>query len=534
MPFTWTTCPPDRDPGTCVLGRRFLVGGEIREWAGPSVTIQSPVHERPTAGADLVPRHLGELASLDADAARAALAAASAAWNRGRGEWPTMSVASRIACLEDFLTRMARRRDEVARLITWEIAKPWADALAEFDRTLSYGRATAEALKELDRASSRFAMSGGFFAQIRRAPLGLSLCMGPYNYPLNETYTTLLPALVMGNVVVMKPPRMGVLCHLPMLEDFAAAFPPGVVNVINGEGDTVVGPLMDSGQVDVLAFIGSARVANLLEKRHPAPNRLRSVLGLGAKNPAIVLPDADLGLAVAEGLDGALTFDGQRCTALKIFFVHRSIAERFVAALCEALSKWRAGLPFEDGVRLTPLPDVASVGKMAALVDDAVSHGASIVNPGGADTDRTWFAPAVLFPVTSAMQIWRREQFGPIVPVTVYDDVDEVLEYVVTSDHGQQASVFGDDPAEVGRIVDALASQVCRINLNSQCRRGPDTFPFAGRKDSAEGTLSITDALRVFSIRALVAAAQADRNTDLVRRVVLGRHSQFLNTDFLF
>jgi glyceraldehyde-3-phosphate dehydrogenase (NADP+) len=479
-------------------------------------------------------RHLGPLAALDGPAGREALDAAASAWDRGRGAWPTMSVAARVAHVEDFLARMAKRRDAVARLIAWEVAKPWKDALAEFDRTLAYGHDTVAAVKELDRASSRFALSGGFFAQIRRSPLGVALCMGPYNYPLNETYTTLLPALVMGNVVVMKPPRMGVLCHLPMLEDFAAAFPPGVVNVVNGDGDTVVGPMMDSGQVDVLAFIGSARVANLLDKRHPAPNRLRSVLGLGAKNPAIVLPDADLAQAAAEGLDGALTFNGQRCTALKIFFVHRSRAEQFVATMLDVLGTWRAGMPFEDGVRLTPMPDDASVQRMAALVEDATAHGARVANPGGAATDHTWFSPAVLFPVTSAMEIWRREQFGPIVPVAVYDDVDEVLEYVVSSSHGQQASVFGSDPVAIGRIVDALANQVSRINLNSQCRRGPDTFPFTGRKDSAEGTLSVSDALRVFSIRALVAASASEANTDLVRRIVLGRHSQFLNTDFLF
>jgi glyceraldehyde-3-phosphate dehydrogenase (NADP+) len=445
-----------------------------------------------------------------------------------------MSVAARLACFEDFLARMAALRTEVARLVCWEVAKPWADALTEFDRTVAYGHATVEALKELDRASSRFSSDGGFFAQIRRSPLGVALCMGPYNYPLNETYTTLLPALVMGNPIVMKPPRMGVFCQLPMLDAFAAAFPPGVVNVVTGDGETVIGPMMASGEVDVLAFIGSARVANVLKKAHPRPNRLRSVLGLGAKNPAIVMADADLDLAVRECVDGALTFNGQRCTALKILFVHRSIADRFVARVVDAVNALRTGMPFEDGVALTPLPALESVAKMSALVEDAVARGAHVVNAGGGRTDRTWFAPAVLFPVTADMEIWRREQFGPIVPIAVYEDESQVLDYVVGSAHGQQASVFGNDAAAVGRLLDPLANQVCRINLNTQCRRGPDSFPFGGRKDSAEGTLSVSDALRVFSIRTIVAARHAGATTELARAIVLGRHSRFLNTDYLF
>jgi glyceraldehyde-3-phosphate dehydrogenase (NADP+) len=529
MSINWTPCPPDRDPGIYAGGRHYLVGGQVRSWPGATAGITSPIYD-----SSRTPRLLGDSAQLDGTTAVQAFSAARQAWNRGRGEWPTMSVKARLDCMTDFLTRMEAKRLEVARLITWEVAKPWADALAEFDRTIAYGRATIEAAKELDRISTRFAVDGGFFAQIRRAPLGVVLCLGPYNYPLNETYTTLLPALVMGNAVVMKPPRMGVFCHLPMLDAFAAAFPPGVVNVITGDGPTTVGPIMSSGDVDVLAFIGSAGVANHLKKTHPSPSRLRSVLGLGAKNPAIVLADADLDLAVKECVDGALTFNGQRCTALKILFVHRSIAETFVERIAAGVTKLKAGMPFEDGVALTPLPDLDTVSKMAALRDDAISHGATVVNTDGGVVDRTYFHPAVLYPVTSASKIWRREQFGPIVPVAPFDDVSEVLEYVVGSSHGQQASVFGREPSQVGRLIDVLANQVCRINLNTQCRRGPDTFPFGGRKDSAEGTLSVTDALRVFSIRSLVAAKQTEANTDIARDIIVGRHSQFLNTDYLF
>ena len=108
-------------------------------------------------------------------------------------------------------------RDEVVRLLMWEIGKTLPDAAKEFDRTVEYIRDTIEALKDLDRTSSRFAVEQGFVAQIRRSPLGVVLCMGPFNYPLNETFTTLIPALIMGNTVIFKPPKYGVLLHAPLL-----------------------------------------------------------------------------------------------------------------------------------------------------------------------------------------------------------------------------------------------------------------------------------------------------------------------------
>jgi acyl-CoA reductase-like NAD-dependent aldehyde dehydrogenase len=132
------------------------------------------------------------------------------------------------------------------------------------------------------------------------------------------------------------------------------------------------------------------------------------------------------------------------------------------------------------------------------------------------------------------MALYTVEQFGPVVPVAVYDDLREVVDYVVASSYGQQASVFGRDARVVGPLVDVLANQVCRVNLNAQCQRGPDVYPFAGRKDSAEGTLSVSDALRCFSIRSMVAAPEGDANTELLRKMLNNRTSNFVNTDYLF
>ena len=528
MPLiNWKTSPGDRIPAGNQNRPRYLVDGQVRPWDGPSFEVKSPVFEEGPGGG--VPRSLGRCGLLDGPTGLSALEAAVRAYDKGRGAWPTSTVATRVAALRNFLGRMKGRRLEIARLICWEVGKPWADSLAEVDRTVIYGEQTAAALEELDQQGRDYLVSDGFRARVRRSPIGVGLCMGPYNYPLNETVATLLPALVMGNPVVVKLPRLGMLCTMPLLEDFAASFPPGVVNIISGEGATVVTPIVASGRVDLLAFIGSAKTAGQLKHAHPKPNRLRSVLGLGAKNAAIVLPDADLDLAVKEGVAGALTFNGQRCTALKIFFVHQSIADRFVAKLAEAVAALRRGLPFEDGVQITPLPDVAMVEKMGRYVENARSKGARVANPGGGESERTFFSPAVVYPVAPSMALWREEQFGPVVPVAAYESLDEVIDYLAGSDLGQQASVFGRDPKTLGGLIDALVNQVCRVNLNAQCRRGPDTFPFGGRKDSAEGTLSVTDALRVFSLRTLAAGVDRPETRDLMERLAEGGFSRFLS-----
>jgi len=444
-----------------------------------------------------------------------------------------MSVEDRIRHVEAFTYRMIEKRDEVVLLLMWEIGKTRGDAEKEFDRTVDYIRDTIDALKDLDRASSRFTVDQGVIGQIRRAPLGVVLCMGPFNYPLNETFTTLIPALIMGNTIIFKPPKLGVLLHQPLLEAFRDSFPKGVVNTTYGEGQKVIAPLMKSGRIDVLAFIGSSRVADILKQQHPKPHRLRCVLGLEAKNVGIVLRDADLVHTVKECLLGTLSYNGQRCTALKILFVHREILEVFLAQFLEAVNQLKPGMPWEAGVSITPLPEPNKTAYLTDLIEDAVDKGAKVVNESGGHSDHTLMFPAVVCPVSPAMKLYEEEQFGPVIPIVPFEEIEEPMNYVIQSNYGQQISLFGNDPEIIAELIDPLVNQVCRVNINSQCQRGPDTFPFTGRKASAEGTLSVTDALKVFSIRTLVATKENDANKQIIRAILTSRRSQFLSTDFI-
>ncbi len=511
--------------------REYLIDGEIRCWEGAQQEVLSPICVKGQGGERQV--RLGSYPMLTGGEAEQALQAALKAYDRGRGLWPTMTVEGRIRHVEEFIRRMREKRAEVVKLLMWEIGKTLEDSEKEFDRTVDYLKDTIEACKELDRASSRPVITQGILAQIRRAPFGVALCMGPFNYPLNETFATLLPALIMGNTVIFKPPKLGVLLHRPLLEAFRDSFPRGVVNTVYGDGGTVVGPLMTSGKLDVLAFIGSSRVGDILKRQHPAPHRLRCVLGLEAKNVAIVLNDADLDTAVSECVLGALSYNGQRCTALKLLYLQSKIAEPFLARFIEAVSKLAFGMPWDKGVKLTPLPEPGKTDLLRGYVEDARKCGAEVVNEGGATINQTFFFPAVLFQADKNMKIFHEEQFGPVVPVARFDDPDTPVQHVIESNYGQQVSLFGRDPARVAQLIDPLVNQVCRVNINSQCQRGPDVFPFTGRKDSAEGTLSVSDALRVFTIRTLVAAKQTDQNKELLGEIIRGHKSNFLSTEFI-
>ena len=509
----------------------YLINGEIRNWKGEVVEVYSPIYLKTSEGVEQ--QCIGSYPMFTEKEAYEALSSAVDAYDNGKGVWPTMSVENRISCVVDFVNRMVETRDEVVKLLMWEIGKTLKDSEKEFDRTVQYIKDTIDALKDLDRTSSRFISEEGVIGQIRRSPYGVALCMGPFNYPINETLTTLIPALIMGNAVIFKPPRQGVLPHYPLLDAFHKSFPKGVVNTLYGDGETIIEPIMKSGKVNVLAFIGSSNIAGRLKNLHSKPHRLKSVLGLEAKNAGIVLPDADMELTVSEAVSGTLSFNGQRCTALKVLFVHKDVVDQFIEKFTEKIENLKIGMPW-DNVNITPLPEPNKSEYLSNLVINAQENGAKVMNKSGGMNNRSFFFPTVLYPVSSKMDIYHEEQFGPVIPIIPFSDLQEALDYVENSNFGQQVSIFGKDPKTIAKLVDPLVNQVCRVNINSQCQRGPDTFPFTGRKDSAEATLSVTDAMRVFSIRTLVATKDNDLNKEIFSTIVKNRDSNFLSTDYIF
>ena len=523
------TIPQEFQINSLLIQDTYLVDGELKKWTGET----TPVYSTISSTEDYEPTLLGTIPFMGEADALLALEAASSAYNNGQGLWPTMKVVDRIKCMENFVTQMNTTRNEVVKFLMWEIGKSLGDSEKEFDRTVEYIYDTIEHYKQLDRNSAHFTKSQGVNAMIRRGPLGVVLCLGPYNYPLNETFSLLIPALIMGNTVIFKPAKHGVLLISPLLEAFRSSFPKGVINVLYGRGREVASPIMKSGKVDILALIGNSKSAIALQDQHPNKNRLRLILGLEAKNPAIILQDADLDLAIQECIAGSLSFNGQRCTALKILYVHESVAAEFNKRFAAKVDALVYGNPWDKAVMLTPLPEKEKPAYIQELIDDATSKGAKVINAKGGEHSDNYIFPAVLFPINKEMRVYHEEQFGPVVPILTFKDIQEPLNDMAESNYGQQVSLFGKDIKTIAPLIDTLVNLVCRVNLNSSCQRGPDLYPFTGRKDSAVGTLSIFDALRSFSIRTFVASKDNEYNNAILQELLNSKESNFINTDYI-
>jgi glyceraldehyde-3-phosphate dehydrogenase (NADP+) len=256
----------------------------------------------------------------------------------------------------------------------------------------------------------------------------------------------------------------------------------------------------------------------------------------------IFLPDlfeeskaSELSSALDQAVLGSLSFNGQRCTALKLFFIPKKHGDTFASMLAKRVEDKSVGLPWqtwlntEDGSEsyssITPLPSQKQVDHMKKMIEDAVSKGAKIMNEGGGDIigglASTLMVPAVLYPVTPEMDVYYEEQFGPVVPIATYDSLDTVLDYGRDGIYGQQVSIFmsDDDTSSAVTLLDKFSSIFGKININSQCGRSPDTLPFSGRRSSAMGVMSVMDAVKEFSIPTVVAYKDSAVNAGILQEM---------------
>ena len=523
---------------------------------------------------------IGEIPQMTTQQSTSVLDNAIQGWDNGQGTWIQMSLKQRIQRIRHFVTELTKQRSEIIRVLMWEIGKNYSDAEAEFDRTMAFIEKSIQAIESSSTASSSsssieynnddeynlhstFKKIGSTNVFKRRNGFGIILCLGPYNYPLNETYATMIPALLMGNIIILKIPQVGGLSHLLTFEAFAKALPPNTIHFISGGGRKTLPPLMSSGKIDGLAFIGGTSAADKLITQHPEPHRLKIFLQLEAKNMAIVLNDLcdndngtskgayDLDKAVDDIMTGSLSYNGQRCTALKLIYVPRGYGLKVAEKIAHRVNELRIGMPwdtytFDDEVtysQITPLPYEGRITYMKELLDDAMSKGAQIVNANGGSilnngdgiersevySKDTLMKPAVIFPITKDMNIYKEEQFGPIIPVMEYDSLDDVIEYGASGIYGQQVSIFtSGDSEKSAMLVDAFSSIFGKININAQSGRSPDIVPFSARRSSGLGVMSIEDALKEFSVPTVVSFKEGKDGNIVDTVASIQRNSVFM------
>lgn len=503
----------DKKPN--VNGVKKFHGGIIDEYTGAFQPVTSPIIDSTTGQRTVI----GSIAQMKKEDISPILSSAKAAWKNGQGVWPQMTAEERITAIENVVKGLKEKREEIVNVLMWEICKSATDAALEFDRTIQFIESVIEAYREMNTKEGNWYTVSGIFAKIRRTAIGIMLVLGPFNYPFNETYATLIPALLMGNVIIMKIPTTGGLVHMLTMDIYAKYLPPGVMNFLSGQGRELVSPLMATGAIDVLAFIGGSKAADTLIQAHPHPHRLTSFLQLEGKNLGIVLPDAVVDTNLLDQFVlGTTSFNGQRCTAIKLVVVHESKINDFLPAFVHRIASLSYGLPWHHtgNVAITPLPEGRKIASMEALLADAIDRGAKIYVPDSTNPDTVkegrcevydnLMRPTVVYPVTKAMRLYSEEQFGPIIPIMTYSHPHELLEYFNETPYGQQVALFTTQSSpETIALVDAFSTLVGRININTQCGRSPDVFPFSGRKSSALGTMSIGESLKTFSIETVFA-----------------------------
>jgi succinate-semialdehyde dehydrogenase/glutarate-semialdehyde dehydrogenase len=432
--------------------------------------------EDPSTGAVLC-----TVADADPGEAAGALDAAVAAQAR----WASTSPRARSEILYRTHALVLEHADRLALIMTLEMGKPLAEARGEVVYAAEFLRWFAEEAVRID-GGYMSAPGGGSRFLITRQPVGPSLLVTPWNFPLAMGARKIGPALAAGCTCVIKPAPQTPLCTLALVDLLAeAGLPAGVVNVITtSRAADVMTPLILDGRARKLSFTGSTAVGkHLLELC--ARTVMRTSMELGGNAPFLVFDDADLDAAVAGALAAKMRNIGQACTAANRILVHRTVAAEFTRRLTERMAALPMGRGVADGVVVGPLIDRAAVDKVDALVADAIGRGAQVRTGGRRAEGAGNFYPAtVLTGVPDDAQLCSTEIFGPVAAISEFDDEHEAVRRANNTPYGLVSYVFTEGLARGLRVSEALEAGMVGLNLGVVSN---PAAPFGGVKESGLG-----------------------------------------------
>ncbi len=419
-----------------------------------------------------------------ADAVESRLAAAAA----GAAVWAATTMEERSRLLLTVAELLEGELPDIAHVVTTEMGKPFAQAKAEVGKCASAFRWFAEhAGAMLGDEEVPLDASRGL---VTYQPLGAVLAIMPWNYPLWQVVRFIAPAIMAGNVGLLKHAPSVPRCAL-LLEDLfrRAGAPDGVFQALLVGTDRVPAIIADP-RVAAVTVTGSVAAGRAVAAQAGAVGK-KVVLELGGSDPFIVLPSAEIGRAVTVGVQARVQNAGQSCIAAKRFIVHQAVAEEFVARFVAGMAALSVGDPFDPATEVGPLVSEAAVRTIDAQVEDARAHGAAIlcggervVGPGGPDHPGSFYRPTVITGITPAMRVFTEEVFGPVALLTVVEDADQALALANGTEFGLGASVWTTDPDEQQRFVAGL--EAGQVFVNGMVVSMPQ-LPFGGIKSSGIG-----------------------------------------------
>jgi glyceraldehyde-3-phosphate dehydrogenase [NAD(P)+] len=450
---------------------RLFVGGKwVPSPSGKTLAIDSPADDSVVA----------RVQAATAKDVATAVGAASAA----RKSIRDIPAIERIEILNRARHIMEARQDDFVKTMVLEAGKPLTSAMGEVRSSLNRIKMTMEEARSIfgeyipgDWSEDTMAK----FALVIHEPLGVIACITPFNYPLFSVVAKVIPAIVAGNTVVVKPasddPLVALLLCRVLQE---AGVPEGVVNAVTGSGKEVGEALVTDERVTMITLTGSTevgrRIASLagMKKLH---------LELGGKGAAVVAADADLSLAAKKVLEGSLKYSGQRCDAVSRVFVEEEVADRFVKVVLQELPQWKLGDPGDQEHNMGPLINAKAAEHVQSLVDDAVGNGAKLLS--GGRRKGNYFEPTVLDSVPPRARIASEETFGPVVTIMRVGSIADAIERVNESRYGLDSCVFTSSFYTAWRVAKALEEGT--VTVNDAPAHGVGYFPFGGNKDSGVG-----------------------------------------------
>jgi len=459
-----------------IEGRAFIQGRYTPAAKGEVFDCISPVDGR----------LLTQVASCDEADAEQAVASARAAFDSG--VWSRMAPARRKAVLVRFAELIEANAEELALLETLDMGKPIADALAvDMPAAARAIRWNGEAIdKVYDEVAATPEDQLGL---VTREPVGVVAAIVPWNFPLLMACWKLGPALATGNSVILKPSEKSPLTALRVAQlAIEAGIPAGVLNVLPGYGHTVGKALALHMDVDTLVFTGSTRVAKQLMIYAGESNMKRVWLEAGGKSPNIVFADAPDLTAAAQAAAGAIAFNqGEVCTAGSRLLVERSIKERFLPMVVEALKGWKPGNPLDPATNVGALVDNGQLNTVLGYIEAGREAGAKVLLGGARTLEETggvYVEPTLFDGVDNAMKIAREEIFGPVLSVISFDSAEEAVTIANDTPYGLAAALWTADLSKAHRTARALRAGSVWVN---QYDGGDMTAPFGGFKQSGNG-----------------------------------------------
>ncbi len=411
---------------------------------------------------------------------------------KGQKIWASTTIDERANILKKASQIMQTHTETISDFLLKEIAKPKKEAVDEVIRSAQITRFTGETIRNLEGI---YLESGVFYntknnkkCLVKHIPIGIVLGIAPYNYPVNLSCSKIAPALAGGNAIILKPPIIGCISALHLVQCFIkAGLPKGVIAVVSGDPKKIGDILAPHKDISAISFTGSTSTGKQIAK---IAGIKKLIFELGGKGSAIALNECNIEKTAKEITTGAFSYSGQRCTAIKRLFVQNKIADKLILLLKQETRKLSVGWdPLIN--QITPLVGLKHAEFVEDLITDAKEKGAHVIM--GGTRNGNLIEPTIIVKVSIDMKIASVEQFAPVLPITCFETLDEVIKLVNQSEYGLQSSVFTQDIDKAFYVAERI--QTGTMNINCSPSRGPDNFPFLGIKNSGIGVAGIKESI---------------------------------------